>query len=212
MKGCWLRVGVALLVLASATAALADRAEAQWGARAVAGVARLQSEHSLEPAYGAVGGFALSAAYGLSNQLEVGIELVSLITSAPRFEHAQLMVSDDRLASSYQRREGSVLALLGASWRLGVSWVPVLAGSAGLGVRLRDHGEFVTYQYQPVEDRATWELEFALGGKVSLERRVNQSLTVGAYSSVQLGWGPEAPLLGSLAFSLGVSYVHYPLW
>lgn len=206
-------LGLALAVVAaSASASLADRAEAQWAARGVAGVARLRSEHAADPAYGAVGGFALSVAYGLSNRLDVGAELVSLITSAPRFEQAQLVVSDDILASSYRRREGSVLALLGATWRLGVGWVPVLAGAAGGGVRLRDHGEFVTYQYLPLEDRATWELELAVSGKVGLERRVTRSFTIGAYSSLLLGIGPRAPLSSSLAVSLGVSYVHYPLW
>lgn len=210
MSGRWL--GAVALLAANASASFADRAEAQWAARGVAGVARLRSEHSSEAAYGAVGGFSLSLSYGLSNRLDLGVELLSLLTSAPRFERAQLTVSDDRLASSYQRREGSVLALLGATWRLGVGWVPVLAGSAGAGVRLRDHGEFVTYRYMPVEDRATSELELALAGKVGLERRVNRSLTVGAYSSLLLGWGPEAPLASSLALSFGLSYVHYPLW
>lgn len=212
MRGPWLCSVALWAVAASASSSFADRAEAQWAARGVAGVARLRSEHSSDAAYGAVGGFALSLTYGLSNRLDLGAELISLITSAPRFERAQLVVSDDSLPSSYQRREGSVLALVGATWRLGVGWVPVLAGSAGAGVRLRGHGEFVTYRYMPVDDRATWELELALAGKVGLERRVNRSLTVGAYSSLLLGWGPNAPLASSLALSLGVSYVHYPLW
>lgn len=205
-------VGAFLTVAASATSAAADRAEAQWGLRGVAGVARLRSEHAVDPAYGAVGGFALAVSYGLSNQLDLGAELVSLVTSRPRFEQAQLMVSDDLLASSYQRREGSVLALFGATWRLGVDWVPVLTAAAGAGVRLRDQGQFVTYRYAPAQDRATVAPELAWSAKAGLERRLGSSLTVGAYSWLLVGWGPRAPLLGSLAFSLGVSYVHYPLW
>lgn len=199
-----------LIALYQARRAHADRAEAQWSARTLTGVVQMRADRAPDPTYGLVGGLSLAVSYGLSNQLDLGVELLSFVTSEPDFENASLTLSDDTAYSTYTRREGATLFLAGATWRYGVDWVPVLAVSGGAGVRYRDNGAFSPMRFHPVEDHAVRVLDVALLGKAGIERRVNRSLTLGAYSALLTDWSPDAPLMASLSLSLGISYVHYP--
>lgn len=201
---------LAVLGLYQTQPAHADRAEAQWSARTLTGVVQMRADRAPDPTYGLVGGLALAVSYGISNQLDLGVELLSFVTSEPDFENASLTISDDTAYSTYTRREGATLFLAGATWRYGVDWVPVLAVSGGAGVRYRDNGAFSPMRFYPVEDRAERVLDVAILGKAGIERRINRSVTLGAYSALLTDWSPDAPLMASLSLSLGVSYVHYP--
>ncbi len=203
---------IAAVVLAAGPSARADRAELQWSARTLTGVVQMRAERAPDPTYGLVGGLALAVSYGFSNQLDVGAELVSFVTSEPEFEGASFTISDDTAYSTYVRREGATLFLLGATWRYGVEWVPVLAASVGAGVRYRDNGAFSPAKFYPMEDRAVRVWDLAALGKAGVERRLNRYVTVGAYSALLMDWSPDAPLMASLSLSLGLSYVHYPVW
>jgi hypothetical protein len=186
-----------------ARTAHADRAEAQWSARSLVGAAAMSQERAPHLALGAIGGLALAFNYGISNRLDLGAEVLALVTSTPTFDNASLMISDDIVYAGYTRREGATLFMLGPTWRYGVAWVPVVGASVGGGVRYRAVGSFSKAHYHPKED-------FAVNVKVGIEHRMGKSLTVGAYSTLLVEWSPDAPMLPSLSLTLGISWVHYP--
>ena len=190
--------------------ARADRAEAQWSARSLVGAAAMSQERAPHLALGAIGGLSLGVSYGLSNRLDVGAEVLALVTSTPTFDHASLMISDDIVYAGYTRREGATLLLLGPTWRKGVEWVPVVGASVGGGVRYRAVGSFSEAHYHPKEDFAVNVMDLAVSGRVGIEHRMGKGVTLGAYSTLLVQWSPDAPVLPSLSLTLGVSLVHYP--
>jgi hypothetical protein len=200
----------AVATWSSSSAAHADRAEAQWSARSLVGAAAMSQERAPHLALGAIGGVALAFNYGISNRLDLGAEVLALVTSTPTFDHASLMISDDIVYAGYTRREGATLFMLGPTWRYGVAWVPVVGASVGGGVRYRAVGSFSKAHYHPKEDFAVNVMDLAASGKVGIEHRMGKSLTVGAYSTLLVEWSPDAPMLPSLSLTLGISWVHYP--
>lgn len=159
-----------------------------------------------------VGGVSLGLAYGVSNELDLGTELVALATTMPRFTDAANLDGGAPYRGPLSRRAGSALLLLGPTWRLGVSWIPVVTLAAGGGARYRSDGTFTETGITLDEKRATVALDLAATARVGIEHRINRRLVVGAYASALASWGPSAPLLPIASISLGVSYVHYPLW
>jgi hypothetical protein len=203
-----------MLVLAAPPAvhpAQADRAEAQWSAGGVLGVARLRDESapSAEPAL--LSGVALAVHYGLSNQLDIGAELLAMMGNEPTFNDAMVFVDPGTpVSGNFTRRTTSTLLLLGPTWRYGVDWVPLLSLGAGGGVRYRSDGVFTALQYWPKAARAEVSFDLAASAKAGVEHRMGKSLTVGAYTSALVAWSPSAPLLPAAVLSIGVSYVYYP--
>lgn len=207
--------GLALLsaagLLLATASARADRAEAQWSARGVFGVARMRDESAQSAVAGLLSGLSLSAHYGLSNGLDLGAEVLALVGNEPTFPDARVFVDPGTpVSGNFTRRTTSALLLLGPTWRYGVAWVPVVSVTAGGGLRYREDGMFTRQHYFPVAARAETSFDLAASGKVGLERRVTRRMTVGAYASALVAWSPSAPLLPATTFSVGLSYVHYP--
>lgn len=202
---------VILLVMFAANAARADHYEAQWSVRPFGGVAKLQeSGASAEGVM--VGGLSVGFAYGVSNDLDIGGELVALATAMPRFMDTAIIDGGAPYSGPLTRRTDAALMLLGPTWRPGVSWVPVITLAAGGGARYRSDGTFTDTGITLDEKRATVALDLAATVRVGIEHRVNRRLVVGAYASALASWGPSAPLLPVAGVSFGFSYVHYPLW
>lgn len=198
-------------LLAAAAPAHADRAEAQWSAGGVLGVARMRDESAPSAAPGLLSGVSLAVHYGLSNQLDVGAEVLAMMGNEPTFSDAMVFVDPGTpVGGDFTRRTTSALLLLGPTWRYGVDWVPVLSLGGGGGVRYRSNGIFTRLQYFPEEARQEVSFDLAASAKVGMEHRMGKSLTVGAYTSALVAWSPSAPLLPAAMFSLGVSYVYYP--
>src|SRR5262245_33778711 len=80
----WTSPALMLCVLLASAIAHADHHEAQWSVRPFAGVGEIQESGS-EATRAAIGGVSLGLAYGVSNGLDLGAELVGLATNAPRF-------------------------------------------------------------------------------------------------------------------------------
>ncbi len=194
-----------------AAPSLADEDEARWSARPLAGIA-LASEAQADPALAFTQGASASLAYGMSEELDLGVELIAL-AATPTFD-AAIPVQGVIIRGPYQRRTSSAWLLLGPTWRFGppTGWTPVVNASAGGGVRYRSIGLFSELRYMPTgKDTAlTWDL--AAAGRVGMERRLNRRWTFGAYGSLLAAWGPDARILPVTTFSLGVSYAYYPRW
>jgi hypothetical protein len=128
--------------LNGAPAAHADNYEARWSTRPVVGVALLEEEGATRDELGIAGGASLSVAYGITNQLDLGAELVALSTLMPTFD-AAIMSNGYIARGDFQRRSATTLLLLGPSWRFGaLGWTPVISAGFGGGVRLRSRGSF----------------------------------------------------------------------
>lgn len=208
------RFALALLALAwGATPSRADEDEARWSARPIAGVA-LMTEAQADPALAFAQGALATLAYGLSDRLDLGGELVALATE-PTFD-AAIPVEGVIIRSPFTRRTSSAWLLLGPTWRFGkpAGWTPVLAASAGGGLRYRSIGVFSELRYMPVGEEKeavlTWDL--AAAGRVGIERRINRRWTFGAYGSLLAAWGPDARVLPITTLSVGLSYAYYPRW
>ena len=105
-----------------------------------------------------------------------------------------------------------MLLLAGPTWRFGVGWVPVVSIGAGGGVRYRSAGTFQDLGFAPSEKAQTTVLDLGATARVGVERRMTRRVTVGAYVCALAAWSPSAPLLPAATVSVGISYVHYPLW
>lgn len=193
--------------------AFADRHEAQWSARPMFGVARLREEKVSGSNNTAVAGMSLGASYGLSHGLDIGVELVGLGTAVGKFDEAILQL-DGGLPkrTTLSRRSGTTMLMVGPTWRFGVQWVPVVSLAGGAGVRFRSAGRFGEFNFYPMERAVDRSLDLGASARMGIERRVNRRLTLGAYVDALASWSPSAPMLPAATFTLGVSYVHYPLW
>jgi hypothetical protein len=189
--------------------AQADRYEARWSARPLGGAALMQ-EGGADPALAPVAGASIAMAYGVSHQLDLGVEVVSMLL-APTFDGAILY--DGYVArGDFERRTSSVLALAGPTWRFGAAdrWTPILGVSAGGGIRYRSNGVFTKIRLMPPGKEPVQTDDFAALARVGLERRINRRLTFGAYFSTLGTWSQDAPTFAVASFSVGLSYVHYP--
>jgi len=208
---CWLFLAIAAPVILMPRAARSDRREVQWSARPLAGIAELQEEGaSMQRTL--VGGMSLGLSYGISNRFDIGAELVALATMPTTFMDMAIIDGGAPYRGPLVRSTDSALFLFGPTWRLGVSWVPVISLEAGGGARYRSAGTFTETNITLDEKRAGVALDLAVCGRVGVEHRVNRRLTVGVYASALASWGPSAPLLPVGSVSFGISYVNYPLW
>jgi Outer membrane protein beta-barrel domain len=198
-------------LLAASAPANADRAEAQWSAGGVFGVGRMRDESATSAEPSLLSGVSLAVHYGLSNQLDIGAEILAMMGNEPTFSDAMVFVDPGTpVSGDFTRRTTSALLLLGPTWRYGVDWVPVLSLGGGGGIRYRSNGVFTRLQYFPEEAHQEVSFDLAASAKVGMEHRMGKSLTVGAYTTALLAWSPSAPLLPVATFSLGISYVYYP--
>ncbi|NJM90812.1 MAG: hypothetical protein HC863_00510 [Myxococcales bacterium] len=124
----------------------AEEDEARWSARPIAGVA-LTTEEQADPALAFAQGASVSLAYGVTDRLDLGAEIVGL-RAEPSFD-ASIPVEDVIIRGPFLRRISSAALLLGPTWRFGRpgGWTPVLAASAGGGLRYRSLGKFAEYRY-----------------------------------------------------------------
>jgi hypothetical protein len=191
--------------------ALADRAEVQWSARPVAGVAQLREEGARGHESGLLAGGALGLSYGLSNRLDLGAELLVMAAEEATFADTTVVIGGGGfLRGALTRRTGSALLLMGPTWRFGVAWVPTVALAAGAGVRYRTSGYMPDLGLSPDDRRASVALDLAVSAKAGFEHRMSPSLTVGIYGAGLAAWSPSAPSLPAVTFSAGLSYVYYP--
>src|SRR5262245_46844260 len=104
----------------------ADNYEARWSTRPVVGLALLQEEGATRDELGLAGGATLAFAYGVSNRLDLGAELVAMSTLMPTFDAA--ILSNGYIArGAFRRRSGTTLLILGPSWRFGaLGWTPIV--------------------------------------------------------------------------------------
>jgi hypothetical protein len=206
-----LRLSVAALIGLAALVALtgsarADHYEARWSARPMGGVALLQ-EGGADPALAPAAGASIAAAYGISHQLDLGVEVVTMMLE-PTFDGA-ILIDGYVARGDFKRRTSSALFLAGPTWRWGSPdrWTPVLAVSAGGGVRYRSIGVFSKIELMP-----PGKTDLATSARFGMERRINRRLTVGGYVSTLATWSQDAPTFAVMSLSFGLSYVHYPLW
>jgi hypothetical protein len=191
--------------------ALADRAEVQWSARPVVGVAQLREEGAIGHESALLGGGALGWNYGLSNRLDLGGELVVVVADKVMFADTTVLVGGGSVVrGALTRQNGSALLLLGPTWRFGVAWVPTVALAAGAGVRYRTQGTMPDLGLSPDDRRASVALDLAVSAKVGFEHRISPNLTVGVYGAALAAWSPSAPSLPAVTLSAGLSYVYYP--
>lgn len=195
--------------------AQADEAELQWSLRPLGGVATWHEEATSGVALAGAAGTSLGVSYGLSHQLDLGVEVLGLATSKAAFEGSTIVYDGsvqlgdiDRL----QRQTVTSALLLGPTWRYGVDWVPVVTVAAGGGYRVRTEGVFEETRVRPMEKQVEKSYDLALLGRVGMERRVTRRWTLGGYVSALSTWYPSQPLFGSVSLGLGVSYVHYTRW
>jgi len=202
-----------LFVALGTSTARADRYEAQWSARPLAGLAMLKEEGAPGDKRTPAGGLSIGVEYGISNRLDVGIELITIATAMTELAKTPVLLDggvEERYSLS--RRAGTSMLLVGPTWRFGVSWVPVISVAAGVGVRFRSDGRFNDLGFSPPEKASTMALDLGGSASVGIERRVNRRVTVGGYLSALASWSPSAPVLPVATVSFGISYVNYPLW
>ena len=199
------------LGLAPTSHAQADEEEVRWSARPVAGVARV-AEGQADAAFALSQGAAVALAYGLSEELDFGAELVALATE-PTFD-AAIPIQRVVTQGPFKRRTSAAWVLLGPTWRFGspADWTPVVAASAGGGLRYRSVGFFSELGLMPEGKEAALAVDLATSAKAGFERRINRRWTFGAYVSLLAAWSPDAELLSATTISLGLSYAYYPRW
>ena len=208
------RAGLASLAVAACLlgmpSAHADNYEARWSSRPVIGLALLEEEGATRDEVGVAGGASLSFAYGVTNQLDLGAELVALSTLMPTFD-AAIMSNGFIARGDFRRRSATTLLLLGPTWRFGaLGWTPVVSAGAGGGVRLRSRGSFSRTGLVPDDKVELAALDLAVSAKAGIERRINRRWTFGVYGSALGAWSTRAPILPVASLSFGISYVHYP--
>jgi hypothetical protein len=188
----------------------ADNYEARWSTRPVVGLALLEEEGATRDELGLAGGASLSFAYGITNHLDLGAELVALSTLMPTFD-AAIMSNGYIARGDFQRRSGTTLLLLGPSWRFGaLGWTPVVSAGLGGGVRMRSRGSFPRTGLIPDDKVELAALDLAVSAKGGIERRINRRWTFGIYGAALGAWSTRAPILPVASLSFGLSYVHYP--
>lgn len=198
------------LLLGSLRVVHADDYEARWSTRPVVGLAVLEEEGATSSELSLAGGASIGFAYGVSNHLDLGAELVAVSTLLPTFD-AAIMSNGYIARGPFQRRSGTTVLLLGPSWRFGaLGWTPVVAAGLGGGVRFRSRGSFPELGLVPEDKVELAALDLAAALKAGLERRLDRRWTFGVYGSALGAWSPRAPLLPVASISFGLSYVYYP--
>ncbi len=213
MRGVQTALGcfASLVLLAAPTLASADEDEARWTMRPLGGVAiAREAETGLTLAPG--GGLSAGMAFGLTHQLDLGAEVVALQLTAA--EEGAKLVHGDIARGEFQRRTSSALVLLGPTWRFGAPyrWTPTVSVAVGGGVRYRSAGVFSDLQLMPPGERAVQSYDVALSTRAGVERRLSRRVTIGTYASILTSWNRETPTYALASLSVGLSYVHYPLW
>jgi hypothetical protein len=209
-------VSLATLALAAVTLlarwAHADQYEAQWSVRPLAGLAEVRQDGAAQSQRARIAGAALGVSYGVSDRLDLGLELWTLAAATTTFADTTLTVDRGNIVTgAFTRRSGSSLLLLGPTWRLGVAWVPVLTLAAGAGVRYRGDGGFRQLEVFPAAADRSVALDLAAMARIGLEHRVHRRITLGAYGAALASWGPSLPRFAHASVSIGISYVYYPL-
>jgi hypothetical protein len=202
---------LAAVLAATAATAYADHHEAQWSLRPLVGVAALPDEGA-KARMAPLAGLDVGFGYGVSNELNLGGEVISFASAEARFPEMGLLDGGAPFVAPLKRRTVSTVLLLGPTWRFGVAWTPVVSLGLGGGVRSRSAGTFVDSGYTPDNKQPATHLDLAASARVGLERRVNRRWTIGAYAAAMANWGPASPFLPAVNVTLGLSYVNYPLW
>jgi hypothetical protein len=208
-------LAAAVVIALAPAAAFADDHEVQWSARPFGGLADVPEPGASRSVAG-FGGIAVGMSYGISNQLDLGGEILALQTMPARFAGMAVLDGGAPYHGPLERRTASTLLVVGPTWRFGASWVPVVALAAGGGARFRSAGVLSDLGIALDERRGSTVVDVAALARVGIEHRVNRRLTVGLYAQGLASWSPSAELLPMASVSLGLSYVRYhvasPVW
>ena len=208
----WVLVGVTLL--AATRAASADRYEAVISARPIGTLAQLEDDGGGATASVAGGGFAGSVGYGLRNWLDLTAELGATVLGQARHPGTTLPLSGTPQMGELVRTTRLGHATVGATLRLGVSWVPFVHGALGVGFRQRSAASLRTTvgEFAPDDQGSELTLDVIAALRVGLEHRLTRRITVGVSAGVTERLGLGAPSLVQLEASVALAYVWYPNW
>lgn len=215
--------GIALLVslVAMSGVARADRYEAVVGVRAVGVLARIGDDSTTGPITTTApgGGLAVRFAWGVRNYLDLGGEVTGVALTQASYENASRPISNTANAGTLTRTTRLAHAQVGATFRFGVRWVPLVGVGVGAGVRHRSTATLrvvtpsgSSADLVPDDGESTTTVDLVASARVGLDYRANRRLTVGLALGATECLGASVPDLQLLEAGLHLSYTWYPLW
>lgn len=216
-RASWVVAGALGAIAASPTASRADRYEATLAIRPVGVSANMKEDGAPSNASVLGAGGAIGFSYGLRNWLDVGGELVGATLAQASYTDAHVMVAGTERTGLVTRTTRFGQARLGATFRLGVAWVPTVFVGLGVGPRLRGTATLVSDAQGPLNivpdgGAAKTAVDLAPVLRLGLEHRVDRHWTIGLAAGGAYEYALSGPAMTSLEASLSVAYTWYPLW
>jgi hypothetical protein len=212
---------LALTVQPVRTAA-ADRYEATVSVRPVGGVGRFTEDvtggagGATASTYG--GGAELGLSYGVQNWLDLEAEFAGAGFTQATYNGAMVTIMGIPATGRVTRTTRVAQLRVGATFRLGLAWVPTVYVGAGPSARiptagtLRIDGRGDTLDLTPDGMAAALQFDACVVARLGFEHRIDRRWSVGVVvdASHTLGLGGSPVDLVSAGISL--AYTWYPLW
>lgn len=171
-------------------------------------------ERTTATAYGAGG--AISLGYGVRNWLDISAEVAAVQLATAEYAGAEVLVGGSPRTGLVTRGTRSGQLRLGATLRLGVSWVPSVYLGVGIGGRMRGAATFVLHEDGRTLDLVPDGLDAEIGAdlvplvRLGLEHRLTPRWTLGVSAGASYWIGLGAPSAQAVEVGLLSSYSWYP--
>jgi hypothetical protein len=201
----------------SAAVARADRYEATFTLRPLGTMASISEKGAPTAAKVEGAGGVLAFSYGARNWLDLGGELLVATFAQASYDNATVMVTTTPRTGLVTRTSRLGQARLGATFRLGVAWVPTVFVGLGIGARLRGDETLVSDSHGPLNivpdgGAVSTSLDLTPTVRIGLERRLDRRWTLGLAAGGTYCIGIGAPAIAMADASISLAYTWYPLW
>lgn len=206
-------LGVWAPTLLAPHAAHADRYEAQWSLRVAGGATQVREAGVARPVAAPRAALALGMAYGVTNWLDLSVELELGATAPIELGAVPVVVDGGPLhLAELTRRQATARISAGPVFRAGVGWVALAGLGLGAGARWRSAGRAAPTGAAATGLGADLGAQLVVAARLGLERRVSRRVTVGFYVSTDAAWAPSLPVALGASTAVGAAFVHYPRW
>jgi hypothetical protein len=219
----WATWCVACLAALRAQEAIADRYEATASIRPIGALGRIAEDVGGREGgsvavmrYG--GGAELGVAYGLRNWLDIDGGLLGAGFSQAMYDPATVTITGSTAMGRLVRSTRVVQLRAGATFRLGVAWVPSLHLGIGIGSRMRTNATLVddehdgAFNVTPDGMGANAAFDFVALARLGFEHRLGARWSVGAHVETARAVGFNTPALDMFSAGLSLGYTWYPTW
>jgi hypothetical protein len=199
-------------VIGAGHRAAADKQETSVDVHFDAGVVRLGEDGTDEIAIVPVVGIAGRGTYGMSDALQLELEVGAAQSMPARFDEVTVSLGGGMMTGPLERVTRSARLELGASLRLGVEFIPIVYAGIGGQLRSRADATFVSLAVVPESHGAELAVDLVGTVQVGFDYRINRrwiaGVRAGAVQAVPLG----APAFTAVEGSAMVAYYWYRRW